>query len=256
MSNIKLVLTDMDGTILPMGKEMVTDAVKRSVKEVQDAGIVVAAVTGRPYHDAKSVIDELNIEGLCVFSGGATVLDTRTGEIVWKQWIAKEYLWTIIASVKPYCIELAWNQSHDMHVANTVDVSEVNEDSQYLFGIYEESQLATLKEIVGSLPDIDFHFFEGYDPRTRKPMPAFQINHKLATKHHGVEALRMLEHTPIENTLAIGDGDNDIALFKSAGVKVAMGNASERLIAVADYTVATVDEDGFVEAMQKHVLTN
>jgi Cof subfamily protein (haloacid dehalogenase superfamily) len=239
-----------------MAQHEVSDGVKKVVKQVQDAGIVVAAVTGRPYHQAKQVVDALGIKGLCVFSGGATVIDTTTDEIVWKQWIAKEYLRTIITAIKPYSTELAWNQNHDMILTGTLDINSVDEDSQYLFGVYEEYNLKSLREIIDALPDLDVNYFEGFHPITRESVPAFQINHKLATKHHGVEALRMIEHTPVENTLAIGDGDNDIALFKSAGLKIAMGNATDNLKAIADDVVGTADNDGFVEAMHKHVLPN
>jgi Cof subfamily protein (haloacid dehalogenase superfamily) len=252
--NIKLVLTDMDGTLLPMARDDVSESVKKVVKSMQDADIAVAAVTGRPYIHSKEVIDALGIEGLCVFSGGATVLDTRTGEIVWKQWIAKEYLRTIISAIKPFSTELAWNLEHDMVRTDTLDIASVDEDSQYVFGIYKETDFEQLKEAIESLPDLDTHYFQGFHPLTREAAPAFQINHTLATKHHGVEALRKIEHTPIENTLAIGDGNNDIALFKSAGLKIAMGNASDDLKDVADYVVSSVDEDGFVEAMNKYVL--
>jgi hydroxymethylpyrimidine pyrophosphatase-like HAD family hydrolase len=59
---------------------------------------------------------------------------------------------------------------------------------------------------------------------------------------------------PVEQTLAIGDGTNDLPLFKSAFVKVAMGNATEELKAAADFVVGTLEEDGFAEAMEKYIL--
>lgn len=58
---------------------------------------------------------------------------------------------------------------------------------------------------------------------------------------------------PIENTLAIGDGDNDLTLFSSAAIKIAMGNGTEALKQAADYVTGTLEEDGFVEAMEKFV---
>jgi HAD superfamily hydrolase (TIGR01484 family) len=254
MTEIKLVLTDMDGTLLPVGHDSVSDVVKKAVQDMQDVGIIVAAVTGRPYIQSKEVVEALGIKGLSVFSGGATVVDTRSGEIVWKQWIAKEYLRTIVTEIKPFCIELAWDLNHTMVPTDTLDPSNIMEDSQYMFGLYEEANEAPLKEVIESLPDLDVQYFEGFHPITREYFPAFQINHKLATKHHGVEALRQLEHTPIANTLAIGDGNNDIALFKSAAVKIAMGNATEKLKECADHVVGSVDEDGFAEAINKYVL--
>ena len=54
----------------------------------------------------------------------------------------------------------------------------------------------------------------------------------------------------------LGDGDNDIALFQSAVIKIAVGNATEKLKAAADDVVASFEDDGFVQAMQKYVFVD
>ena len=56
-----------------------------------------------------------------------------------------------------------------------------------------------------------------------------------------------------EETLTIGDHNNDIELLQSGGVKVAMGNATDELKAIADYVTDTVDNDGFAKAIEKFV---
>lgn len=54
-----------------------------------------------------------------------------------------------------------------------------------------------------------------------------------------------------EETLTIGDQNNDIALLKAGGIRVAMGNATEELKKVATHTTDTVFNDGFVRAMEE-----
>ena len=53
-----------------------------------------------------------------------------------------------------------------------------------------------------------------------------------------------------EETMAFGDGDNDIEMLRFAGIGVAMGNASDAVKAQADYVTASVDEDGIALALQ------
>ena len=53
-------------------------------------------------------------------------------------------------------------------------------------------------------------------------------------------------------TLTIGDQNNDIALLKAGGVKIAMGNATKELKSIADYTTDSVFNDGFVKAIEKY----
>lgn len=252
--DIKLIVTDMDGTLVPLAHYEVPESLIKKVRELQDAGIRIAVVTGRPYSHAKDMVKELGIEGLGVFSGGASVINVSTDEIVWKQWLPKEYLRTIMATMQKYCSEIAWNPEHDIHKTETLDLTMELEDSQYVFGIYDPDVEDALKNAIAELPDIDVHYFDGYHPITKESVRAMHITHVLATKHHGVEVLRQIDHLPIENILAIGDGDNDIALFRSAGVKVAMGNATNDLKELADHVVSTVDEDGWIEAIDMHVL--
>lgn len=56
-----------------------------------------------------------------------------------------------------------------------------------------------------------------------------------------------------EELLTIGDQNNDIDLVKAGGIGVAMGNGSEELKACADYITDTVENNGFVKAIEKFV---
>ena len=55
---------------------------------------------------------------------------------------------------------------------------------------------------------------------------------------------------PLEESMAFGDGENDLSMLVHAGIGVAMGTASGEVKAQADYVTGTVDEDGIVAALQ------
>ena len=59
---------------------------------------------------------------------------------------------------------------------------------------------------------------------------------------------------PVEETIAVGDADNDIEVLKTAGLAIAMGNAAEHVKAIADVMVADCDHDGCAEAIGKYLL--
>ena len=54
----------------------------------------------------------------------------------------------------------------------------------------------------------------------------------------------------ISETMAFGDGGNDISMLKAAGTSVAMGNALDKVKANASYVTTSVDEDGIANALR------
>jgi hydroxymethylpyrimidine pyrophosphatase-like HAD family hydrolase len=53
-----------------------------------------------------------------------------------------------------------------------------------------------------------------------------------------------------ENVVAFGDGENDIELLEWAGFGIAVANAHERVLAVADYVCPPVTEEGVAQVIE------
>ena len=56
---------------------------------------------------------------------------------------------------------------------------------------------------------------------------------------------------PIENSVAFGDGSNDMTMIMAAGTGVAMGNAIDEVKRAAKLVTAENDEDGVALALEK-----
>ena len=72
----------------------------------------------------------------------------------------------------------------------------------------------------------------------------------------GTGLLRLCEHLGIESeeTIAVGDADNDLNILETAGLAIAVGNANEHVKAVAAVVVNDCDHDGCAEAIDKYLL--
>ena len=87
-----------------------------------------------------------------------------------------------------------------------------------------------------------------------KSTPYFlEFSNKEGSKYCAVKFLQKYWGIDEAETLTIGDQNNDIALLKAGGIKVAMGNATEELKSIADYVTDTVFNDGFKKAMEKFI---
>lgn len=70
-------------------------------------------------------------------------------------------------------------------------------------------------------------------------------------KDMGAAFLLEYFHASWENTVAIGDSMNDIALIRKAAFGIAMGNAMPEVKAAADYTAADIEKDGLADAIAR-----
>ena len=63
---------------------------------------------------------------------------------------------------------------------------------------------------------------------------------------------RVLEHYGIAkaDTMAFGDGENDVDMFSAVGISVAMGNACDAAKQAAHYVTGDADEDGIWNALK------
>ena len=75
---------------------------------------------------------------------------------------------------------------------------------------------------------------------------------KQGGKSKGIEKyLKSVNETPKE-TMAFGDGDNDLDMLEYCGVGVGMGNGTKNVIEHCDYLTEIIDNDGLYLAL-KHL---
>jgi hydroxymethylpyrimidine pyrophosphatase-like HAD family hydrolase len=77
------------------------------------------------------------------------------------------------------------------------------------------------------------------------------ITNKLATKEHAVTILLRLISVESKDAIGVGDGYNDIELFRAVGRKVPMGNAVSELKEAADEVIGDITQDGFAEFLEE-----
>lgn len=82
----------------------------------------------------------------------------------------------------------------------------------------------------------------------------FEITDIAADKGRALRSLCAHMHISPGQTLAFGDGGNDEALLAAAGTGVAMGNAIERIKALADDVTLSNEEDGVADYIERRLL--
>jgi Cof subfamily protein (haloacid dehalogenase superfamily) len=84
-----------------------------------------------------------------------------------------------------------------------------------------------------------------------KSLPFFlEIASPKVTKGSGLQFLAEHIGFSAEKTVAFGDGENDIELLEWAGFGIAVANAHERVLEVADYVCPPVTEQGVAQVIE------
>lgn len=265
MSDIKFIATDIDGTILKHSFKF-NPEVKDCIKKLTQDGIKVVLVTGRMHSATDYIADELGLDTPIVcYQGG---LIKHKDEILYEKNLPSAEAKEIISWAKKNSVHI------NLYINDILFVEEDNEiiqryaterHAKYQVKAFSELDLSRINKILA----IDFEnsqqvtqwqsYLDEKYPQLHivKSTPYFcEICHGEATKAHAVNFLKNYWGIKTEETLTIGDQNNDIELLQAGGIKVAMGNATEELKAVADYITDTVGNNGFVKAIERFVYSN
>ena len=228
-----------------MPSKAVINAVRKAKKVCH-----VSVATGRPLSYTKDILKALEIDDLCILSGGSCLYSCKTNEYVWKQEMDIHLLEETLFKLKKF-------RDHDVEddtFGKRVLFREYHPKGSLcltcIFSVNkEESQ--EIVDIVKQTSGLVAHAMGSWKAGTYD----VHITHELATKKHALQALLSRLNVDHKKVMVVGDGGNDLPLFELAGLKIAMGNGSEELKAKADWIAPSVDEDGLAVAIEKYILT-
>lgn len=262
---IKLVATDIDGTILKYTGKFNPEVID-CIHRLDRNGIKVVLVTGRMHRAAKMVADMLNLQSPIVSYQGALVREnTKEEKTLYERYIPTDTSRKIIDWAKKRKLHMNLYLDDNLCVEAFDDATRRYTDYQqvpYNIISFENADLNKVNKILL----IDYNNADKITQVTKELQKDFpdlfivkstdffcEVCHKEATKGDGLRCLQEFYKISKEETLTIGDHNNDIDLLLAGGVKVAMGNATDELKAIADYITDSVDNNGFVKAIEKFV---
>ncbi len=262
---IKLVATDIDGTILKHNFEF-NQEVKDCIKKLTKDGIKVVLVTGRMHAATIHIAKELGLETPIIsYQGGMVKFREET---LYERNLEPKYAKEIIHWAKKNEIHLNLYMNDKLHVeieSETIKRYTDERMAEFVIKPFNELKFERINKMLAiNFEDEnrvttwkDYLDVKYPDLHVVKSTPHFcEICHKEATKACALNFLKDYWGISTKEVLTIGDQNNDIELLSAGGIKVAMGNATKELKAVADYITGTVNNNGFVSAVERFVYDN
>jgi Cof subfamily protein (haloacid dehalogenase superfamily) len=262
---IKLVLADVDGTLVDSDKALTPRAIK-AVQSLAAAGIAFAITSGRPPRGMAHLIDPLALKTpIAGFNGGQMVdaeLKVLEARIL-PEAIARQTL----AILEQFKVD-AWVYAGDDWLLRDPKAPHVDREAATVkFGptVVQgfEDRLGEAVKIVGVSDDHDLlaqceaeaqKRFGGQATAARSQPYYLDVTHRDANKGAVVDYLARHLSIPHEAIAVLGDQPNDLTMFRRAGFSIAMGNAPDEVKREARATTDSNDEDGFAKAVERYIL--
>lgn len=268
--SIKLVAVDIDGTLVNSQKH-ITPAVFQAVQEAKKAGVKIVITTGRPLSGVQSLLQELQLtdpEDYVITFNGGLVQDTSSQEDVLKETLTYQDYMDIEYLARQLAIPMHASTKKGMFTANRnigkYTIYEASLVSSPLF--YRTPEEMKEEEIIKvmlvdepeildqAITHIPKEFFERFNIAKSAPF-YLEITPKTANKGKAVCRLAEALGLTMDQTMAIGDEENDRSMLEVVGHPVVMDNGNPKLKEIAKSITKSNDEDGVAHAIREWVLT-
>lgn len=269
MKNIKLICLDLDGTTLKDISNISSVNIEY-INKAYNNGIKIALVTGRLFIHCLYFSKVLGIPTYALGNNGTYVYDIENNKIVYSSFFGVDNLVKIHKFVKEKHFNTHYSTIDTIYSNNNLDdyhdEENKNEHSMKKVVIEDEDEWDELfknngdkicKVLVSSddenkLNDLILKIIElGEFEVEYSWVNTIEILKKGEGKGKGVAELRKYLNIDKEHIMCIGDGGNDISMFKECGYKVAVNNAIDELKSKADFITLDFDKDGVGYAIKK-----
>ncbi len=261
---IKIVFFDIDGTLTNSNK-VISENTINTLNKLIERNIFIVLCSGRANSYIKQYLKQINKSKYSISNNGALIYDNELNKIIISHTLYSkdlEYLWNYSNETKSsFIINTVNNKYSNNFVKNKEDkiiidkLCDIKEDKVQL--VISNDDINVMKELElyinnkTNLKVINQSF--DYLNEIKDGYYFFDVVNKNVSKGNAINDLLKVLNINKKNSLCFGDSVNDIDMFKSVGISVAMGNAIEDLKNIADYVTDTNDEDGISKFFDKYL---
>ncbi|AAK80378.1 hypothetical protein BJV85_001461 [Clostridium acetobutylicum] len=258
--NKKIIFFDIDGTLLVHnGKEStIPYSTKEALKKLKEKGHNLFICSGRPIRFAIQEFQEM-VDGYICCNGTYIVYN---GKCIYNKLIDKDTLKYLIKEFCKLGISASFSGAYNGYSYNmsSEKIHQMNRfyktENPYILDNWN------IEEIEANNVDVFFKNNEHMEKcikylehklifNTHKPYLSADVSFKNWDKSKGIEYLVKYMKRDMKDTMAFGDGKNDITMLKTVNIGIAMGNAVDEVKNKADMVTDSAADDGIYNALNK-----
>ena len=261
MSRIALIVSDVDGTLLTKDK-ILTDGARRAVRRLEESGVGFTITSSRPTIGMRFLIDPLQITLPVGAFNGSSIVDARLNPIE-QHLIPASAVQRSIDVLDEFGVDI-WLFTNEQWLARSGD------------GAYVPLEKRTIKADPAIVPDFtpylshacklvgacaDAALLQRCEAAMQKALGAQATAVRSQTYYldvtppgydKGTFVQAMTKRLGISTgaVATIGDMHNDLAMFRTSGISIAMGNATDDIKKLATHVTASNEDEGFAGAIE------
>ena len=260
----RMIALDIDGTIRSREYPL-SDRTRRTIARVEGTGAIVTLATGRVFQSAVSSTAELNLTSPIASFQGAQVRDPVTEKVLWHRPLTRDMVHMALDALDAL---VQWDVAVMGNVGDKIYFSKLNSrteayrrrnwlDANVVEDLRELASCGLSRLVIVGEPDqiplVTTALQARFDSQlyVTRSLPEFcEILHPEGGKDKALEWL--CEHLGIsrQETIAFGNGYNDVPMIRWAGLGIAVGGAVPDVLEVADEVVPPIEEDGVAQYLE------
>jgi Cof subfamily protein (haloacid dehalogenase superfamily) len=255
---IKLIFTDLDGTLLKNDKSMPADT-QRVFRELANRGVICGIATGR---SLPSLHRDFGGLGELAYIAENGAIAEYKGEILYKEIMSTAHVHTVLdtaltvpkSHIVLACAKYAYTNAHDEHILEHFRMYYPNiKPVENLYAVKDDilkiafysierkadvlaSAFTELTQVAQSVSGVDWIDFLSIGVNKGRGIAAFQTKFGIAR----------------DEIMAFGDYMNDYELLQSVGESYAMDNAHPGVKAVSKHVIGTNEDEAVIKTLIKH----
>ncbi|WP_419710683.1 HAD family hydrolase [Pseudomonas sp. NFX224] len=263
---VRFLLSDMDGTLL-LPDHSLSQRTIDAVRSLREAGVLFSLATGRPPKAMLQTMEALGVDLPTAAFNGGTLVHPDGSLLVAHYLPATAALITLALFADQPDIEV-WVFSGGDWLVKDPNGPMVPREQHGLgyppvvVGSFEP-YLARIDKIVAAsnntelLIELEAQLLPKVDDQAQvsRSQPVYlDVTAMKANKGEALATLAAFLNVPLQQTAAMGDGGNDPAMFRVAGLSIAMGQAEDAVKCQADVVTGSNAEDGAAQAIERYIL--
>ena len=251
---IKAAFFDIDGTLVSFENHRIPESTLQTIHKLRTKGVKIFLATGRNGDSTRFLMDTGLYDGEILINGQLCEYD---GKCIFENPVSRADIEVAVEGARKGDFTLGFLSGHESFVLKVNDYVE----KACSYANMAVPRLAPPEEAF-KFPIYQIHCYgapgvEDALLRCTSGLTSTRWSPNFADvfpagggKDKGIEALIAYLGIDRSETIAFGDGENDMSMLEYAGIGVAMGNSSDKVKACADYVTGTVDEDGVAKAIE------